>query len=456
MTRDTIAAIATPLGQGGIAIVRVSGPEACAIVARLLERGDRPLRPRHVYVSKLRDRPGGSAIDEVLVFTMRAPHSYTGEDTAEIQCHGGSVVSGRVLQAVIEAGARPAAPGEFTRRAFANGRLDLAQAEAVADLIAARSDAAQRLAWSQLEGHLSTRVETLRESVVAARALCEAAIDFADEDLPELENTRLAQEIARVRDAVAALAATFARTRVRYEGARAVLVGRPNVGKSSVLNALAGRERAIVTPVAGTTRDVLEAAITVCGVPVVVADTAGLRETDDLVERAGVERTRAALADAGCALAVFDGSAALDAADRAVAAAVRGRPLVAIVNKRDLPAVTTTEDVVALLGDAPIVELSALRGDGLGALEAAIARVLLAGGEGDDAEVGIFRERHRDAVRRAAENLARAAQTLDAGAPLELVASDLAAAADALGTITGVVTSEDVLDRVFAEFCIGK
>ena len=292
--------------------------------------------------------------------------------------------------------------------------------------------------------------------VVAARALCEAAIDFADEDLPELENTRLAQEIARVRDAVAALTATFARTRVRYEGARAVLVGRPNVGKSSVLNALAGRERAIVTPVAGTTRDVLEAAITVCGVPVIVADTAGLRETDDVVERAGVERTHAALADAGCALAVFDGSAALDAADRAVAAAVRDRPLVAIVNKRDLPAVTTTEDVVALLGDAPIVELSALRGDGLGALEAAIARVLLAGGEGDEAEVGIFRERHRDAVRRAAENLARAAQTLDAGAPLELVASDLAAAARALGTITGEVTSEDVLDRVFAEFCIGK
>ncbi len=454
--RDTIAAIATPLGQGGIAVVRVSGPDAATIVARLLERGDRPLRPRRVYVGKLLDRAGGSAIDEVLVFTMCAPHSYTGEDTAEIQCHGGSIVSGRVLHAVLEAGARPAAPGEFTRRAFVNGRLDLAQAEAVADLIAARSDAAQRLAWSQLEGHLSARVETLRTSIVAARALCEAAIDFADEDLPELDNARLAHELGRIRAEVDALAATFARTRVRYEGARAVLVGRPNVGKSSVLNALAGRERAIVTPVPGTTRDVLEAAITACGVPVVIADTAGLRDTNDVVERAGVERTHAALADAGCALAVFDGSAPLDTADHAVAAAVRDLPVVAILNKRDLPAMTTKADVAALVGDTAMVELSALRGDGLGDLEAAIARVLLADANRDEAEVGIFRERHRDAVRRAAADLARAAQALEAGAPLELVASDVAAAADALGAITGVVTSEDVLDRVFAEFCIGK
>jgi tRNA modification GTPase len=456
VTRDTIAAIATPLGQGGIAIVRVSGPHACSIVTSLFDGRAGSLRPRRVYVGKLLDRPGGTPIDEVLVFTMRAPRSYTGEDTAEVQCHGGSVVSGRVLQAVVDAGARPAAPGEFTRRAFVNGRLDLAQAEAVADLIAARSDAAQRLAWSQLEGHLSVRVDELRTSVIEARALCEAAIDFADEDLPELENARLARELARIRREVEALAATFARTHVRYEGARAVLVGRPNVGKSSVLNALAGRERAIVTPVAGTTRDVLEAAVTLRGVPVVVADTAGIRDTEEVVERAGVERAHAALADAGCVLAVFDGSCRLEAADHAVAAAVRGRPVIAILNKRDLPLVTTKDDVSALVGETAIVELSALRGDGLGDLEAAVARMLLAGSDRQDEEVGIFRERHRDAVQRASVDLARAEQALAGSAPLELVASDLAAAADALGSITGVVTSEDVLDRVFAEFCIGK
>jgi len=234
-----------------------------------------------------------------------------------------------------------------------------------------------------------------------------------------------------------------------------------------VLNALAGRERAIVTPVAGTTRDVLEAAVTLRGVPVVLADTAGLRDTDDVVERVGVERARAALADAACALAVFDGAAALDAADRAVAVAIADRPCVVIVNKRDVPVVTARDDVAALVRsasgiasaarrDVPIVEMSALRGDGLDALEAAIVRTLVAGEDGGDAEVGIFRERHRDAVRRAAADLGRAAEALADGAPLELVASDLAVAADALGAITGAVTSEDILDRVFAEFCIGK
>ncbi len=456
MNEDTIAAIATPLGQGGVAIVRVSGPEAHAIVTGLLGRNGRPLIPRRIYVDRLLDRPGGDPLDEVLVFTMRAPHSYTGEDTAEIQCHGGSVVTRRVLEAVIQAGARPAAPGEFTRRAFMNGRLDLAQAEAVADLIAARSDAAQRLAWSQLEGHLSTRVDTLRAALLEARALCEAAIDFPDADLPELSDARLGRELARVRGEIAALVASFERTRVRYEGARAVLVGRPNVGKSSVLNAIAGRERAIVTPVAGTTRDVLEASVTLRGVPVVMADTAGIRDTDDVVERVGVERARAALADAGCVVVIFDRSRPFERADETVAAAVRGRPLVAVLNKRDLPAAITRSEVIALTGAVPIVEVSALVGEGLDELEAAIARVLLSDSDAGEEEVGIFRARHRDAARRAVGDLARAEEALRAHAPLELLASDLAAAAAALGSITGAVTSEDVLDRVFAEFCIGK
>lgn len=452
---ETIAAIATPLGQGGVAIVRVSGPDAHAIVRDLLDRCE-PLSPRRVYVRRLLDRAQGRPIDEVLVFTMRAPRSYTGEDTAEIQCHGGSVVSRRVLAAVLEAGARPAAPGEFTRRAFMNGRLDLAQAEAVADLIAARSDAAQRLAWSQLEGHLSGRVDTLRTALLEARALCEAAIDFPDEDLPEFGEARLGQELARIRAEIEALAATFERTRVRYEGARVVLVGRPNVGKSSVLNAVAGRERAIVTPIAGTTRDVLEVTVTLRGVPVVMADTAGIRATDDIVELAGVERAHAALADAGCVVAVLDRSRALEPADRAVAAAVRGRPLVMVLNKCDLPGVVSPDELRALFGDAPVVEVSALLGAGLEALEAAVARVLLVGSDGNEQEVGIFRERHLDALRRAAADLARAEDALRTKAPLELLASDLAVAAEALGSITGAVTSEDVLDRVFAEFCIGK
>jgi tRNA modification GTPase len=454
---ETIAAIATPPGQGGVAIVRLSGPESHAIVAALLRRkAGVVLEPRRVYVGRLVEHSGGRTLDEVLVFAMRGPHSYTGEDTAEIHCHGGSVLTRRILEAVLASGARAAEPGEFTRRAFVNGRMDLAQAEAVGELIAARSDTALRLAWSQLDGQLSGRVDGLRDAVVSARALCEAWIDFPEDDVPEVEDGRLAHELRRVRGELETLAATFERTRVRFEGARVVLAGRPNVGKSSLLNALAGRERAIVTPVAGTTRDVLEAAVTIGGVPAVVTDTAGIRDTDDAIERLGVERARAAIVDAACVVAVFDRSQPLGRADELVVAALAGRPAVAVLNKRDLPAGMDDAALRARVGAAPVVEVSALTGDGLGEFEAAVATLLVGGEPSGDDEVALFRVRHWEAVRRAAAELRRAEEALAGHQPLDLVAADLAAAAAALGTITGAVTSEDVLDRVFAEFCIGK
>lgn len=454
MAADTIAAIATPPGQGGVAIIRVSGPNAMAIVnARL--GGTQVVRPRHVYVGRLLAARGGPPIDQVLVFSMPGPGSYTGEDVVEIQCHGGSVVSRRILESVLTAGARAAEPGEFTKRAFLNGRIDLAQAEAVADLIAAKSDAAARLAWSQLEGQLSTRVETLRHAIIDARACCEAAIDFPDEDLPEISDGRLRDELARVRAELTRLVATFERARVRYEGARLALVGKPNVGKSSLLNLLVGRERAIVTPVPGTTRDVVEAALAIAGIPVIIADTAGIRASDDAVERLGVERSRAAIEDAAIVLAVFDRARALDAEDTMVAAATRGRSRIAVLNKADLPAVVTAEMVSDLLPGAPVVAMSALSGLGVDALSAAVAAALIGADEGEP-EIAMYRARHRDAASRAVEDLARAESALAAGAPPELIASDLDAAATALAAITGGVTSEDVLDRVFAEFCIGK
>jgi tRNA modification GTPase len=410
-----------------------------------------------VYFGHLCDRPGGAIIDEVLVFAMNGPQSYTGEDVVEIQCHGGSLVSQLVLESVCTAGARPADPGEFTKRAFLNGRLDLAQAEAVADLITARSETGRRLAWSQLEGVLSSRVGRLRETILQARAWCEVTLDFADEDVPDLSIEELARQLSRVRAELEALTQSFERGYLRYQGARVALIGRPNVGKSSLLNAMAGRDRALVTPIAGTTRDVVEASIVIAGAPVLLMDTAGFREAAEVVEAMGVARSRAAIDDAGCVVAVFDRASSLGAEDESVAEAVRGKTMIAVLNKADLDLRTTPENLRALLGSVRIIEVSAVTGAGLTDLSSELGRLMFgSSSSSDDDESVIFRVRHRDAARRAIVDLSRAEAAIAEGAPIELIASDLAAAATALGDITGEVSSEDVLDRVFADFCLGK
>jgi tRNA modification GTPase len=460
MARDTIAAIATAPGSGGVAIIRLSGAEARAITARVFRRrgGDGIPRPRRVYVGRLLDHESGAILDEVVVFSMIAPRSYTGEDVVEVQCHGGSVISQRILESLCAAGARPAEPGEFTKRAFLNGRMDLSQAEAVADLIMARSDAARRLAWSQLEGTLSARVNDLREAVLKARALCEVSLDFSEEDVPEIEDGRLmAAELARVRTELERLTESFERGRLRYHGARVALVGRPNVGKSSLLNVLAGGDRALVTPIAGTTRDVVEAHVAIDGAPVVVMDTAGIRETNDVIEAMGVDRSRRATEHAACVIAVFDRSVPFSAEDSMVAAIVRDRPCIAVFNKADLPAKAVAAEVLTMLPGVRTVDVSAFTGHGVRDLCEAIGEVLFGGlDDSRDDEIVIFRVRHRDAARRAIADLTRAEHAMAVRAPMELVASDLAAAANALADITGAMTSEDVLDRVFADFCIGK
>jgi tRNA modification GTPase len=442
-----------------VAVIRVSGSAALQIVGGIFRRGSAYGIPeaRRVYVGHLLDRPGGAVVDEVLAFAMKGPRSYTGEDVVEIQCHGGSIVSQRVLESVCSAGARPAEPGEFTKRAFLNGRVDLAQAEAVADLIAARSESGRRMAWSQLQGTLSSRIERFRETILRARAQCEVALDFSEEDVPDLTGDEIEGALARVRAELEMLVQGFDRGRLRYDGARVALVGRPNVGKSSLLNALAGRDRAIVTPTAGTTRDVVEASIAIDGAPVVVMDTAGFRRGDDAIEAMGVARSRAAVEEASCVVAVFDRASLLDAEDEIVAEVVRNRRIIAVLNKADLASRTRPADLRAMLGSVSIIEVSAVTGEGLNDLTAEIGRLLFGTPEqSQDDEVVIFRSRHRDAVRRAIEALARAEIGLKHGSPLELVASDLGATADALSDITGAVTSEDVLDRVFADFCLGK
>jgi len=462
---DTIVAPATPPGAGAVAIVRLSGPRAIEI-ARLLwhsaARDLSALSPRRLYLGEIRDPSTGAPIDRAMLAIFPAPRSLTGEDVAELQCHGGSYLVRRVVALATAAGARLAEPGEFSRRAFLNGRIDLTEAEAIADLVSARGEAALRMALAQLSGALADRVTGLRRQVIAIRAHLEAEIDFADEDIRLPSRDDIVGEIDSLTADLAELHDSFARGRIIREGARAAIIGKPNAGKSSVLNLLLGADRAIVTPIPGTTRDVIEDSIALGGLPLVLADTAGVRESADPVERIGIERTRRHAGDTDLVIAVFDSSRPLDSDDADVIAMCAGRAGVAILNKRDLPPRLNAEILCARGLELPIVEFSALTAAGLSELRDRLERTVadLAGGangtSGGGEIVAISRERHRDALARALDSLGAARLSALAAMPPEIVAVDVMAAADALGSITGIVGTEDVLDALFREFCIGK
>ena len=475
---DTIAAIATAPGAAGLAVVRVSGARAVAI-ADAVFRGSRPLAGaagstlHHGWAAAPIHRgPRSSAgaghppesathrIDEVVVALFRAPHSYTREDVVEISCHGGSLPARRVLDALLAAGARLARPGEFTLRAFLNGRIDLAQAEAVADVIQAETVAAHELATSQLAGELSRRLAAVSEGLANALAEVEARVDFAEEVGGVEVPPHVSAAIAEAECALASLLEGSQYTRAVREGLRVPIVGRPNVGKSSLFNALLGEERAIVTEVPGTTRDRVSEAIEVAGVRVTLSDTAGLRESTEPVEAIGIGRTHAALEESPVALWVVDGGAPLAPEDRWIAEKLRAKRVLTALNKRDLPAVTLAEHVTALLDGAPgngtgVVAVSAARSEGLDELRAALASLLGAGAAGGHAGA-VGNARHVDALTRAREALVRASAIAARGEPGEIVALELREGLAAIGEVTGRAVGEDLLDRIFSRFCIGK
>jgi tRNA modification GTPase len=584
---DTIVAPATPPGTGAVAIVRLSGPHAIAIARalwhpRVLDLTD--LAPRRLYLGEIRDPITHAPIDRAMLAVFPAPHSLTGEDVAELQCHGGVYLVRRVVALATVAGARLAEPGEFSRRAFLNGRIDLTEAEAIADLVAARGESALRMALAQLSGALAARVTNLRRQVIVIRAHLEAEIDFADEDIRLPSRAEIVRAIDSLIADLTVLHDSFARGRIIREGVRAAIIGKPNAGKSSVLNLLLGVDRAIVTPIPGTTRDVIEDSIALgVGLPLVLADTAGLRESTDPVERLGIERTRRHANDTDLVIAVFDSSRPLDSDDAAVIEMCAGRSGVAILNKRDLAPRLNAEMLLVRGLELPLIELSTVTAAGLPELRDRLERTLAelagvsrpgreyggietsdrvrddndrtAGGanrdrnntpvrgsirdsgssardqgdgrDGDDGAppigndvsskirdhatsdavtsagsetrelptgrgdaifsatgarsigsptnpalateghaagdatssggmVAISRERHRDALKRALDSLAAARLSASSSMPPEIVAVDVMAAADALGSITGVVGTEDVLDALFREFCIGK
>ncbi len=471
---DTIAARATPPGAGAVAIVRLSGPRAIEIAAALFHPaagGSLAEAPdRTLTLGTLREAPGpeAPALDECLAAVWRAPHSYTGENAAELHLHGGAHLARRALEALLRAGARAAQPGEFTRRAFLNGRLDLAQAEAVADLVAAQTAAAARLALGQLGGALSKRVGEMRAALLRLTAETEAMIDFPEEDLPAADRARQGRTLDTLLAALNTLLADARRGRPLREGARVAFAGRPNAGKSSLFNALLGRERAIVAPHEGTTRDIIEAEVDLDGIPTTLVDMAGLRETPGEIEAIGVARAREEIQSSDLVVFLLDLSRPLCEADDAAFRALRERPHLIVVNKTDLPPPCFSGEDVERRFSAPATRgrlwLSAKTREGLAGLERALAAILRgeaaedAGGGGQERETPLVASaRHIHALETAREHLLRAQEGVSGRLPPELVASDLRAALSHLSQITGQADlAEDVLDSIFSTFCIGK
>jgi tRNA modification GTPase len=453
---DTIAAIATPLGEGGLAVIRLSGPQTLAVADKSFEPiGKSSLQPSKaathtIHYGKIVRH--NKVVDEVLLAVMRAPRTFTKEDVVEITCHGGLLPAKLVLDTVLENGARLAEPGEFTKRAFLNGRLDLAQAEAVIDLIHSRTELALAAANEQLAGKLSQRINQLRDDMMKTLAHVEAHIDFPDEDISPDTKDQLLGRLERGIAFMDELLRTADEGQILRRGIRAAIIGRPNAGKSSLLNQLLGHDRAIVSSIPGTTRDTIEETANVRGLPVVFVDTAGLREAGDEIEVEGIRRSRASLAKAELILHVFDAAEPLTPADENYLREFDGKKCILIRNKVDLP----IRLELPANKKPPAVDVSCITGQGLDALKDAIKGVIWSGEIKSEMLQVMINSRHQDALKRARTATSQAAEGLHADRTLELVAMDLHIAVNAVGEVVGKTTTEDLLDSIFSQFCIGK
>ncbi len=452
---DTIAAIATPIGEGGLSVIRISGPRAIEVAEKIFKApGSKgtPLSeaPSHtIHYGFIHQ--DGKQIDEVLLSVMRAPRTFTREDVVEVSCHGGLLSTRMVLDTILNSGARLAEPGEFTRRAFLNGRIDLAQAEAVADLIHSRTDLALAAANEQLKGRLSRQIEELRDAMMLTLAHVEAHIDFPDEDI---EPGTLASLINRLDEGVRfmeRLIATADQGQVLRNGIRAAIVGRPNAGKSSLLNVLLGHDRAIVSEIAGTTRDTIEATANVRGIPVIFVDTAGLRDTGDAIEQEGIRRSRESIRNAELVLHVIDRSLPLSEEDERYLKESHHAHHILILNKTDLPQVAELPE-----HHQKTVELSCSNTEGIEALRDAIQEHIWSGRSKEGNLEVLINARHRDALHRALEATRRTHDCLCTDGTLELAAMDLRIAVNAIGEVVGKTSTEDLLDSIFSQFCLGK
>lgn len=454
----TIAAIATAPGEGGIGIVRISGSQAADVADALFHtkkiKSFHEAEPYRLYFGHVVRKD--QRVDEGLAVYMKAPHSYTGEDVVEIQIHGSTEALRETLELALENGALPASRGEFTKRAFLNGRLDLTQAEAVMDIIEARGSAALSQAESHLSGALSRFVKMSRDELTDLITKLEVTIDYPEEDLEDLTNEQIGEGLDGIEKSLSSLLKRSEEGRIIKDGLRTAIVGRPNAGKSSLLNALLQEDRAIVTDIPGTTRDTIEESIKIGGVPLVLMDTAGLRETDNKVEKIGIERAKKSMEQADLVLAVIDGSHSLEKEDRELLSSLKGRKSMVILNKYDLPQEVDEEEIKALAGDAPVVSLSARYGSGMEELEEALRRLT----ETQDRDAGrrlfLTNLRHVDLVKKALEAVRRAQQSLQDGMPADCITVDLVEAWNRMGEITGETVDNELINKIFERFCVGK
>jgi len=456
---DTIAAIATPIGQAGIGIIRISGPLSEKIAEKIFKpkRPIKHLQSHCLYLGYLHDSSSGAIIDEVLLSFMKAPNSYTREDVVEINSHSGYLLLSKILQIVLDHGARLARPGEFTLRAFLNGRIDLTQAEAVIDLINSRSERGLDLASHQIQGSFKIEISELRQEVIDILAHVEVAIDFPEEEISIFLRKEAADRIQKgVIKPIEALIEAQAGKRMWVDGINTMIVGRVNAGKSSLLNRLLNEQRAIVTSIPGTTRDVIESTVTIEGLPLRLMDTAGFRKIEDEVERAGIHLTKQKLTEADFILAVIDQNRPLNQDDLNIVALLRDKKGLIVINKIDLPCRLNKEAEKEILSGFPVVKISALTGQGLNNLRKIIAKCLIESDTEMTSSNAAPNLRHRKALLDAAEYFKNAAHNIENNIPVEIIAVDLKSGLDALGEIIGETTGEDVLDTIFSQFCLGK
>ena len=453
MREDTIAAISTAYGEGGIGVIRVSGDEAFSVVQKIFTG---KLREREMVYGHIRDPRTGETVDEVMACCFKGPKSYTAEDVCEIQCHGSVVSLKKILSLCLDNGARMAEPGEFTKRAFLNGRLDLSQAEAVIDLIRSKTDKSFEVALDQLQGGFSEKIKDLRKRLVDVLVDLTVNIDYPDEDIEEVTYDKLGKGLKEIRDDIAKLLDTADTGRIMREGLRISIIGKPNVGKSSLMNALLKESRAIVTAIPGTTRDVIEEDLSIGGIPVILTDTAGIRKTDDTIEKIGIEKSKEAFNKADLIIFIADLSRELSDEDREILEAAAGRKVICLMNKSDLERKLDEEELKAALPDAVFIEASVAKDEGITDLEKTIKDMVYGGEVSQKSSLIVTNARHEALLKEAEKSLGDAIGMTTMGEPLELIEIDVNQAYASLGLIIGEEVGDDIINEVFRRFCLGK